>query len=245
MVMSLTRLLLSTASMSSAYSLAQVEENSTAEINTAGTRELFRGDIPRGKSIVYYTQPGVEGEVFGMQTAYNTLKNGGACVFIASSTSPGIIKNQFRESGWDIDPFNNRLLFVDAYNPLIGAPSKEKYIIKNPDSIHEFNKEIKNLLKEIPASTVVFGSLSTIMDLCGERETVEAVKSWNRAGALYGHVLVYNFTAWPYSQEILGLIRKDLFNAVVCIGRATGSTVSGQCSGILKSDWVNKQREQY
>gem|GEM_PF-5732986 len=35
--------------------------------------------IPGGKSIIYYTQPGVEGEVFGMQTAYNALKNGGTC----------------------------------------------------------------------------------------------------------------------------------------------------------------------
>lgn len=234
MVMNLTRLLPFATSASSAHSLAQVEENITAEINTAGMREFFRGSIPRGKSIVYYTQPGVEGEVFGMQTAYNTLKNGGTCVFIASSTSPGVIKNQFRESGWNIDSFNNRLLFVDAYNPLIGAPSKEKYIIKNPENIYEFNNAIKNLLKEIPASTVVFGSLSTIMDLCGERETVEAVKSWNRVGALYGHVLVYNFTAWPYSQEILSLIRKDLFNAVICIGGATGNTILGQCSGILK-----------
>jgi len=37
--------------------------------------------IPGGKSIIYYTQPGVEGEVFGMQTAYNALKNGGTCAW--------------------------------------------------------------------------------------------------------------------------------------------------------------------
>ncbi|MCX9010045.1 MAG: hypothetical protein OIN66_02880 [Candidatus Methanoperedens sp.] len=239
--MSLMRLLPFTTSISSVYPLDQVEENSTAEISTE-MREFFRGGIPRGKSIVYYTQPGVEGEVFGMQTAYNTLKNGGICVFIASSTSPGNIKNQFRESGWDVDPFKNRFFFVDAYNPLIGAPSKEKYVITNPENIYEFSKEIKNLLKEIPASTVVFGSLSTIMDLCGERETIEAVKSWNIAGALQGHVLVYNFTAWPYSQETLSLIRKDLFNAVICIGGITGNTILGQCFGVLKSDWVSKQR---
>lgn len=153
MAVSPMHLLPSATSISSVHPLVQVEENNTAEISTAGMHEFLCRCIPRGKSIIYYTQPGVEGEVFGMLTAYNALKNGGTCAFIASSTSPSIIKNQFRESGWDIDPFNNRLFFVDAYNSLIGAPSKEKYVIANPENIYEFSKEIKNLLKEMPASS--------------------------------------------------------------------------------------------
>lgn len=176
--------------------------------------------ILRGKSLVYYTQPGVEGEIYGMQVVFNTLKSGGRCVFVASTSIPENTKSRFKEFGWDIAPFIDRLFFVDAFNPLIGAPSKERFVVSNPDDINSFSKIIIDAIKELPPSTVVFGSLSTIIDLCGEKETIEAVKSWNRIASLYNHITVYNFTAWPYSQETLNSIQKDLFNAVIFIGHS-------------------------
>ncbi len=200
--------------------------------------EILGGGIPKGKSLVYYSQPGVEGEVFGMQTVYNTLKSGGNCVFVVSSTIPDIMKGLFKEYGWDIEGYKDRLFLVDAYNPLIGAPSEEKYIVANPDNIESFNEIITGLIKELPPSTIVFGSLSTIMDLCGEKETIEAVRNWNKMAMVYDHVIVYNFTVWPYSNEILDLIKKDIFNAVISIGSIAERVIFGQYFGILKSDWA-------
>ncbi len=201
--------------------------------------EFLDGGIPKGKSLVYCNQPGVEGEVFGLQTIYSTLKTGGTGVFVASSTMPEIIKGQFKELGWDISPYKDRLLFVDAYNSLIGAPSKEKYVISCPDNIENFSRTITDVMKELTPSTIVFGSLSTIMDLCGEKETIEAIKTWNKIAMLYDHVVVYNFTAWPYSQETLDLIHEELFNAVITIGGIAERVIFGQYFGILKSDWAN------
>ncbi len=202
--------------------------------------ELLGGGIPKGKSLVYYIQPGVEGEVFGMQTIYNYLKNGGTGVFVVSSTSPDVIKGQFKEFGWDIASFKKRLNFVDAYSSLVGAPSDEKYIVSAPDNIADFTKKIVDLLEELPPSTVVFGSLSTIMDLCGEEKTIEAVKIWNKVAMLHDHAVVYNFTAWPYSQETLKSIKGNLFNAIISIGGITGRVIFGQYFGILKSDWTKE-----
>ena len=205
--------------------------------------EFLDGGIPKGKSLVYYNQPGVEGEVFGLQTIYNTLKSGGTGVFIVSSTMPEITKGQFKELGLDIAPFNDRLFFVDAYNPLIGAPSKEKYVISNPDNIDSFSKIITDVMKELPPSTIVFGSLSTIMDLCGEKETIEAIRTWNKMAMLYDHVVVYNFTAWPYSQETLDRIKEELFDAVISIGGIAERVIFGQYFGILKSDWTEETKK--
>lgn len=202
--------------------------------------EFLGGGIPKGKSLIYYIQPGVEGEIFGMQTVYNTLKSGGTCVFVVSSTIPDIIKNQFKEFGWDIQLFKDRFFCIDAYNPLIGAPSNEKYIVSNPDNIEEFNKIITEVIKELPPSTIVFGSLSTIMDLCGEKEAIEAVRNWNKMAKLHDHVMVYNFTAWPYSEETLNLIKGDLFNAVISVGGIAERVIFGQYFGILKSDWAKE-----
>ena len=80
--------------------------------------EFLGGGIPKGKSLIYYIQPGVEGEVFGMQTVYRSLKSGRTSVFVASSTIPEIIRSQFKEFGWDISSYQDRFFFVDAYNQL-------------------------------------------------------------------------------------------------------------------------------
>ena len=205
--------------------------------------DLLGGEIPKGKSIVYYTQPGVEGEIFGLQTIYTTLKNGGKGVFVSSSTSPSIIKDQFRDFGWNFESFKDDLTFVDAYNSLIGAPSEEKYTISNPDNIENFDEVITKILQESAPSTIVFGSLSTIMDLCGEKETIEAVKTWNKIAMLYDHVIVYNFTAWPYSEETIELIKNELFDAVISIGGIAERVIFGQYFGILKSDWSEETQK--
>ena len=36
--------------------------------------DLLGGGIPRGKSLVYYIMPGIDGGIFGLQTIYATLK---------------------------------------------------------------------------------------------------------------------------------------------------------------------------
>ncbi len=202
--------------------------------------EFLGGGIPNGKTLVYFIQPGVEGEVFGLQTIYNSLKKGGAGVFVVSSTIPEIIKGQFREFGWDVHQFNDKLFFVDAYNSLIGAPSNEKYVVSKPDDIEEFSRIIMNAIKELPPSTIVFGSLSTIIDLCGEKETLEAVNTWNKMAKVYDHVLVYNFTAWPYSEETLKAIKEDMFNAVISVGGISERVIFGQYFGIFKADWIKE-----
>lgn len=134
----------------------------------------------------------------------------------------------------------NRLFFVDGYNPLIGNPSKEKYVISNPYNIEDLSNTIINLLKELPPSTIVFGSLSTIMDLCGEKETIEAVNNWNNLARLHGHVLIYNFTAWSYSPETMDIIKNQLFNAVLTIGGIVDKVIFSQYFGILRLDWKNE-----
>lgn len=205
--------------------------------------ELLAGGIPEGKSLVYYIQPGVDGEIFGLQIVYNTLKNGGTGVFVVSSMSPDNIRDKIRDINPCYELNKDYLFFVDSYNPLIVNPSKEKYVISNPNNIEEFNNTIINLLKEFPPSTIVFGSLSTIMDLCGEKETIEAVKTWNNLAKLYGHILVYYFTAWPYSPETMNLIKNQLFNAVITIGSEVEHVIFSQHFGTLKLDWKNETKQ--
>jgi signal recognition particle receptor subunit beta len=78
------------------------------------------------------------------------------------------------------------------------------------------------------------------MDLCGEKETIEAVKIWNRISEENGHIIVYNFIAGSYSNETLDKIKNDLFNAVISIGGITEMAFSGQYFKISKADWTKE-----
>ncbi|MFQ6073083.1 MAG: ATPase domain-containing protein, partial [Methanosarcinales archaeon] len=163
--------------------------------------EYLKGGIPKGKSLVYYSHPGVEGNIFGMQSLYHNLKKGITGVFIASSMDPKMVKSQFMEFGWSLSEFEDNFIIVDAYSSLIGALSEEKYVVSDPEDINSLNAELEKVMENLERCIIVFDSLSTIMDLCGEQETLSAIEEWNQYGMLYDHVLIYNFTAWPYSNN--------------------------------------------
>lgn len=200
--------------------------------------DYLKGGIPNGKSLVYYIHPGVEGNVFGMQTLHHNLVSGRKCVFIASSSDPSMIKDVFNEFGWDLEKYKDELIIVDAYSGLIGATSNEKYIVEDPENIDSLNETIEKVMEELGEnSTIMFESLSTIMDLCGENETIKAIKNWNTYGMLYEHVLIYNFTAWPYDPQTLELIKHEMFDAVITVGGIAERVIFGQYFGVLKAEW--------
>jgi hypothetical protein len=76
------------------------------------------------------------------------------------------------------------------------------------------------------------------MDLCGEEETLEGLKDLSTLLVLYDACGVYNFTAWPYSEETLRKIKEELFNAVIKVGGIAERVIFGQYYGISKVDWT-------
>lgn len=197
------------------------------------------GGIPKGKSLIYLNHPGVEGDVFGMQTLYHNLSKGGTCVYITSSSNPGMMKDQFNEFGWNIQKFDDKLVVIDAYSSLVGDLSMEKFVVSDPENIDDMSEVISQAMKDVPkGSVIMFGSLSTIMDLCGEEETMKAVAVWNKMAMVYDLVIIYNFTAWPYEESTMEHIRNDLFNSVISVGGIAERIIFGQYFGVLKADWA-------
>lgn len=207
--------------------------------------DKFLGDgIPIGKSMVYFNHPGVEGDVFGMQTLYHNLSRNISCVYITSSSNPGLVKDQFTEFGWSIREFEDNLTIMDAYSSLVGDLSNEKYVVSDPENIEDMNEMIIQVMKDVPKrSVIIVGSLSTIMDLCGEENTLKAIKLWNKMALLYDHVIIYNFTAWPYSESTIHAITDELFNSVISVGGIAERVIFGQYFGVLKADWTDHQAQ--
>lgn len=200
--------------------------------------EYLNGGIPKGKSMIYFNHPGVEGDVFGMQTLYHNLAKGGTCVYVTSSSNPETLKDQFKEFGWNIRQFGERLLMIDGYSSLIGGLSTENYVVSDPENIDSMTEMIDRAMKDVPKGSIIMvGSLSTIMDLCGEENTIKAIKMWNKMAMVKEHVFIYNFTAWPYDESTLKSIKSEIFNCVISIGGIAERVIFGQYFGVLKTDW--------
>ncbi|MCK4928797.1 MAG: GTP-binding protein [Methanosarcinales archaeon] len=200
--------------------------------------EYLNGGIPKGKSLIYFNHPGVEGDVFGMQTLHHNLAKGVTCVYVTSSSNPETMKDQFSEFGWDIHQFDDKLIIIDAYSPLIGDLSNENYVVSDPESIDSMTEMMNRAMKEVPKGSIIMvGSLSTIMDLCGEENTLNAVKMWNKMALVRDHAIIYNFTAWPYEENTLNSMKDNVFNCVISVGGIAERVIFGQYFGVLKADW--------
>jgi len=197
------------------------------------------GGIPKGKTIMYLIQPEVEGEIFGMQTLYKNLEEGRKGVFITTKSDPQIIKENFEKYGWDISKYGDKLIFVDAYSSLIGSESDAQYLIKNPNDINSYDCIIKEIVEESEA-IVTFGSLSSIIDLCGD-DAIKHVEEWNKMFNANNAIGVYNFTNWPYSEEVKTKLN-EIMNAVIRVGGIGERVILGQYYGILKADWLEKAK---
>lgn len=204
--------------------------------------DYLGGGIPKGKSMVYYTHPGVEGDIFAIQTLYHNLKRGMKGVLVTTSP-PSVVRAQFREFGWDLERYKENLFVVDGYSALVGASSEEAYQVENPEQISSVDEAVNTALKEVGnKAIIVFDSLSTIMDMAGEASTLEYVERWNKYGLLYDHVMIYDFTAWPYSENTLERIKGDLFNAVVIVGGIAERIVFKQYFGVTRVDWTEPRK---
>jgi hypothetical protein len=195
------------------------------------------GEVPHGKALTYYIDPEVEGDIFAMQTLYKNLDNGYKCVYVTSSMSPMSVKNRFKEYGWNVSASLN-FSILDAYSGYIGAISEEKYIVSDPSNAKELDEIV---CKAIDSNDlIVFGSLSTILDICGE-DVLDYMDGWNRYAKLNDSIIIYSFVTWPYPKKVLGRIN-ELSNAVVTVGGIYHRVVLGHYYGILKSDWVEVKR---
>lgn len=204
----------------------------------------LKGGVPEGKSLVYYSYPEVEGSVFGIQTLYHNLKEcGRGLLVLTSSTSRGVF-DQYREFGWNFYAhMSEQFIVIDGYSSLVGIQSEGARRVEDPQSIEAYTQMLVQAMDELDEpSVVLIDTLSTLMDLCGEEETIEGVMSWRKHAERTGHVLVCNFTAWPYTDETLEEVKESLFDCTVMIGGISERIVFGQYFGILKASWTEVEK---
>ncbi len=199
----------------------------------------YLGGIPEGKSVIFQIEPGVEESNIAIHVLYHNLKKGLNGIYIASESSPKNVEKIFREFGWEIKNFNN-LYIIDGYSSLIGAPSEEKFVVEEPHDIRSYEDAIIEIMEKVGGGGIlVFDSLSNVMDMCGERETLEGIERINKDVAKEGYTTIYNFISWPYKEAILYRLRR-LFNAIIEV-RTVEDVVARQRMEIKKADWCQAE----
>jgi len=183
-------------------------------------------DIPFGKTVTYYVDPEVEGEIFLMQTVAENSKKL-SCCFLTTNMSPDVLRNRFLEYGWDVD-----FEIADMYSEMIGADSNADYIISGIDGIEEI---VRN------HDLLAINSLSNLVDFYGE-EILDSFEKWCETAEMCGSVIISNFTAWEYDETIIKRV-KELSNLVIEVGGVYHRAIIGQYYGILKADWIEVEKK--
>lgn len=199
--------------------------------------QYLGGGIPKKKSFLFSVSPEVEESNLGIHVVYHNLQKEHHCVYVVSQCSPKQLANSFREFGWDFNAYRDKLTVIDGYSRLIGAPSEEKYVIFEPHDILSYEDVVDDVLKTLPEGSIVsFDSLSNIMDQCGERETLQGVSRINEGIGKKESVAIYNFTSWPYKENILYRIKR-VFDGIVEISEVREATYSSQKYHLKKVGW--------
>jgi hypothetical protein len=202
--------------------------------------DILGGGIPMGKSLLYYIQPGVEGDVFGMQTMHYGLKSGMKIVYITTTSPPENVREDMLGLGFNFGVYNDGFSIVDAYSMLIGMNSEERYVVDDPESIESYDRVMEKVIEE--NDVIIFGSLSDIFDLCGEEEALEHIKRWTKDAFLRDVAIIANFTAWPYLPVVTEGV-KDTFNVVVIIAGVAERVILGQYYSVIKMNSTKVEKK--
>lgn len=130
-----------------------------------GLDEILHGGIPRRNIVLLSGGPGTGKSILGQQFLYYGLKNGEPGVLVALEEHPKQIIDNMTKFGWNVREYQQEDMFdiVDAFTGGIGDYAKrERYVVKNPDDVHELIDILRRAIRELGAKRVVVDSVSTL-----------------------------------------------------------------------------------
>ena len=196
--------------------------------------ELLGGNIPNGSSLLFLAEPTVESEPFVYQTFYENVSEGKYGIFVSLSKPPQYVFREFEEYGWDLERYREKVIIVDCYSMLIGAPSDAEFVVKNPNNIIEILDTIEKAISATDKGILAISSLSSLIDYCGEKsflESLDRLKEMFKKTALS----VLSFVLWPYDKKILEKIGD--MDGIINIKGVEQRVVFGEYFEVSKAAW--------
>jgi KaiC domain protein len=130
-----------------------------------GFDEIVGGGIPKRNVVLLSGGPGTGKTIFAMQYLWNGLQLGEPGVYVALEEHPVQIRVHMRSFGWDVRQYEQegKFAIVDSFTGGVGeAAKRERYVVKDPDSVEELVDVLREAIRDVKAERVVVDSVSTL-----------------------------------------------------------------------------------
>ena len=130
-----------------------------------GFDEILIGGIPKRNVVLLSGGPGTGKSIFSTQFLWNGLQLGEPGIYVALEEHPVQVRINMRNFGWDVRQYEQEGKFavIDAFTAGIGeAAKREKYLVRDPDSVEELVDVLRTAIRDTNAQRVVVDSVSTL-----------------------------------------------------------------------------------
>lgn len=199
---------------------------------------ILGGGLKLGSITVFWATPGIENAPFAYNVIVERLGAGYSGIYVVQTKRADTVETEIRHYGWDINEYKKKgsFCFIDAYSYLIRSPSNEKFVVKdakNPKAITGILEQV--LTEKSNHKIVVFDSLSTLIDQCGEGSLDELIE-WKKLFIKNNATGIFLFTEWPYDAGILNKI-KLLSDAIVQLNAIEEKVILREYFTVPKVGW--------
>lgn len=206
--------------------------------------DFLDGGIPFGASMLFSGEPAIESKPFLLQAFYNSLRNGCHGVYLTSGLSPGMVIREFKEYGFDIGKYRDRIIFVDSYSSLSGQESNAEFVVTNPGDMNEICSVLAEAIDSFKGKKVSVGvdSISSIIDYCGEKSFTSRLNDLGEVVRNHSKIGIFNLTEWAYQPHVIKKIHKAM-DAVVALRGIEEKVIFGQYFKVIKTNWAKPEEK--
>lgn len=217
--------------------------------------ELYRTNIPKlddfldggirpSTITVFWAVPGIENSPFAYQAMMERLENGDSCVYITQTKNSATVEKEIQHYGWDISEYckDEKLVFIDAYSGLINAKSPDKCWVEDARNPKAITDKLKSVLDSIDGgpTLVVFDSISTMIDHCGE-DSLDEIMKWKDIFKEKNAAGIFLFVEWPYEDRVLNRLRL-VSDAIVQLKAIEERVIVREYFTVVKVSWDGKTK---
>jgi hypothetical protein len=207
--------------------------------------ELMGGGIEPAKSVLFYSQPGVDELSFMHQILFHRLQEKDNVLYLVNNKIPRILKLNLKKLDYDTEKYEQKGSFslFDGYSDYLGISSEEKF--SSPLELREIKKRLFSALEKIKSknSLLVIDSLSTFFDICGQKDAISCMKEIITKAKENNITTIVMFTEWPYSEDAKKRI-KEIFDCIIELKAVERTIFLRNYFSLSKANWISQLKKQ-
>jgi KaiC/GvpD/RAD55 family RecA-like ATPase len=159
----------------------------------AGLEDLLFSEKLSGVTIAVEGKTGSGKTEFCLQYASSLIKRGKPVIIVASSLPPKDVREVLKDNDVDFAKAEKagNLVIYDAFSESSGVHSSEKYRFGSPGELNSMNLAISKNLSELKKATIIFDSLSAMIDYSELELAVDFVRTIKAKVSDGGHTAFF------------------------------------------------------